>query len=149
MTTANLLLQHLLNASEKAANIARVCRKNPDLLNLLVEEKSNLNKETRFVKDFKTLADVLIQETIRHDVGLMFPELKSSIKGEESNTFTNSLGDTIEFDVSEDEDNTKELLLKVCSLDKNHIHFINLISQRFLTVMLLLQVLLLKKYTKM
>lgn len=62
-------MEALLNVSEKAANIARVCRQNEHLFALLVEEKSIEESNPRFIKDFKTLADVLIQETIRYEVG--------------------------------------------------------------------------------
>lgn len=63
------LLKTLINCSEKAANIAKKCRADVNLLALLVQEKSADEANPRFIKDFKTLADVLIQETIRHDVG--------------------------------------------------------------------------------
>lgn len=62
-------LKSLLIASEKAANIARVCRSEKELFKLLVEEKTGEEGNTsRFVQDFKTLADVLVQETIRRDL---------------------------------------------------------------------------------
>lgn len=64
------LLAVLLKASEKAANIARVCRQNETLFQMLIQEKHDEEKNPRFFHDFKTLADVLIQETIRHDIGL-------------------------------------------------------------------------------
>lgn len=63
------LLRSLINSSEKAANIARICRSNEQLLGLLVQEKTGDEANARFEHDFKTLADVLIQETIKHDVG--------------------------------------------------------------------------------
>lgn len=63
------LLKSLINASEKAANIARICRSNEQLLGLLVQEKTGDEANARFEHDFKTLADVLIQESIKHDVG--------------------------------------------------------------------------------
>lgn len=63
------MLESLLKVSEKSANIARICRNNDHLFRLLVQEKSTDEKNHRFVQDFKTLADVLIQETIRHDIG--------------------------------------------------------------------------------
>lgn len=62
-------MEALVHASEKAANIARLCRQNEHLFPLLIEEKSAEESNPRFVKDFKTLADVLIQQTIRYDVG--------------------------------------------------------------------------------
>lgn len=63
------IMEALIHVSEKAANIARLCRQNEQLLNLLTEQKSEEESNPRFVKDFKTLADVLIQETIRHEIG--------------------------------------------------------------------------------
>lgn len=62
------IMEALVNVSEKAANIARVCRQNEHLFSLLIREKSSEESNSRFVKDFKTLADVLIQETIRLEV---------------------------------------------------------------------------------
>lgn len=63
------LIRALINAAEKAANIARRCRGHEQLLSLLVQEKSGDEANARFDHDFKTLADVLIQETVKHDVG--------------------------------------------------------------------------------
>lgn len=95
MTENINLLRVLINCAEKAANIARVCRSNEDLLALLVQEKTGAEANQRFEHDFKTLADVLIQETIRHEVGKLFPEMRESILGEESTHFTNKLGQEI------------------------------------------------------
>lgn len=67
----NKLLTSLIEVSEKAANIARICRENKHLLNLLIEEKSAFESNPRFVHDFKTLADVIIQETVKHEIGLL------------------------------------------------------------------------------
>lgn len=63
------LLRLLLQVAEKAANVARVCRQEAPLFQLLVQEKTGDDKNKKFVQDFKTLADVVIQEMIRHDVG--------------------------------------------------------------------------------
>ena len=82
-----------------------------------MEEKTGAEKNAKFEQDFKTLADVLIQETVRHEVGKAFPELKSSILGEESNKFTNKLGNSLTVEVKETMEETKELLVKV--LDNN------------------------------
>lgn len=64
-------MEALINVSEKAANIARACRRNEHLFSLLIQEKSSDESNSRFVKDFKTLADVLIQETIRLEVATL------------------------------------------------------------------------------
>lgn len=70
MKNGSRLLRSLLKVSEKAANIARACRQNESLFALLIQEKTSQEKNPRFFQDFKTLADVLIQETIRHDIGI-------------------------------------------------------------------------------
>lgn len=70
MKDGGRLLEVLLKVSEKAANVARACRQKDALFKLLVQEKLGDEKNPRFFQDFKTLADVLIQETIRHDIGV-------------------------------------------------------------------------------
>ena len=62
-------LLELLCVSERAATIARLCRAEKTLFELLVEEKTGDGGNKRFHRDFKTLADVLIQETVRHYIG--------------------------------------------------------------------------------
>lgn len=69
------LLRLLLRVAEKAANVARVCRQEAPLFQLLVQEKTGDDKNKKFVQDFKTLADVVIQEMIRHDVGAQVGEV--------------------------------------------------------------------------
>uniref|UniRef100_A0A8C4QNM2 Si:ch211-160o17.2 n=1 Tax=Eptatretus burgeri TaxID=7764 RepID=A0A8C4QNM2_EPTBU len=88
------LLHCLVQASEKAAAIARLCRSENALFELLVQEKTGGDKNKKFVSDFKTLADVLIQEVIKHDVGVKFPVLVGHIHGEENSKFTNGLGES-------------------------------------------------------
>lgn len=51
--------------------MARLVRKNEHLFELLVQEKTGDTANARFVRDFKTLADVLIQEMVRHDLGTL------------------------------------------------------------------------------
>jgi inositol polyphosphate 1-phosphatase len=110
------LLSVLVNSSEKAANIARLGRSNEHLFSLLIEEKTGEEANKRFVQDFKTLADVLIQETIRNDVGKLYPRIKDSVKGEESNKFQNAMGEKIIVEI-QDEEQTEKMLLTV--LDQN------------------------------
>ncbi|XP_036401089.1 inositol polyphosphate 1-phosphatase-like [Megalops cyprinoides] len=107
------LLHALVRASEKAANIARACRQEESLFSLLIEEKKEGEKNKKFVTDFKTLADVLVQEVIKHDVGKQFPGLGNNIFGEESNEFMNGLGEKIQVQVCETEQDTSRLLSKV------------------------------------
>ena len=58
-----------------------------------------------------------MQETVRHDISKYFPEIEQNIFGEESNKFTNSLGESIDVSVQSNESKTKDLLVKV--LDGN------------------------------
>jgi len=62
------LVKEIIHASEKAARLARAVCSEQSLFKLLVEEKTGEEKNKRFVHDFKTLADVLVQETINHDL---------------------------------------------------------------------------------
>ena len=129
-------LRNVIWTSEKAASIARACRKEDDLFQLLVEvsyeisnyllkskliffqflsfqEKKGDDKNTNSSHDFKTLADVLIQETVRHDLGIKYPGLKDHIFGEESNKFTNTLGESVHVRVCDTQEDTSKLLSKV------------------------------------
>uniref|UniRef100_A0A3P9HSU6 Inositol polyphosphate 1-phosphatase n=1 Tax=Oryzias latipes TaxID=8090 RepID=A0A3P9HSU6_ORYLA len=111
------LLGLLLRVAEKAANVARVCRQEAPLFQLLVQEKTGEEKNKKFVQDFKTLADVVIQEMIRHDVGAQFPEIAAFIKGEESNKFQNGLGESVTVTVCSTEEETATLLATVLDGD--------------------------------
>ncbi|XP_032663609.1 inositol polyphosphate 1-phosphatase [Odontomachus brunneus] len=117
MKNGSRLLKVLLQASEKAANIARTCRQKEALFQLLVQEKSLEEKNPRFFQDFKTLADVLIQETIRHDIEIEFPELAKLVQGEETNVFSNTLGESIVVEVCSSSEETTRLLTKVMGND--------------------------------
>lgn len=104
----------LVCTSEKAANLARAIRAEQDLFSLLVQEKDSGEKNTRFVQDFKTLADVLIQETIKHDLSRKFSEISPcDIHGEESSKFTNALGESINVGVKATCQDTAALLCRV------------------------------------
>ncbi|RMB92423.1 hypothetical protein DUI87_31140 [Hirundo rustica rustica] len=65
------------------------------------------------VEDFKTLADVLIQELIKHDLGTQFPELRGHIHGEESSEFRDAEGGTVTVRVCATPGDTVALLLAV------------------------------------
>ncbi|XP_078355346.1 inositol polyphosphate 1-phosphatase-like [Oculina patagonica] len=110
---AKKLLQVLLQVSEKSAKIARAWRCQKELFELMVEEKTQIEKNQRFVHDFKTLADVLVQEVVKHDVTQNFPEFSGYIFGEESNIFTNSFGQEIRIEVQEDSSATSKHLSTV------------------------------------
>ncbi|NXM02736.1 INPP phosphatase, partial [Tyrannus savana] len=133
------LLQALVGVSEKAAELARLCRQEEPLFQLLVAEKTGPDRNRRFLQDFKTLADVLIQEVIKHDLGKevgtdsgipgvphapramlspsvppQFPELQGHIHGEESNEFRDGVaGGTVAVRVCGTREDTVALLLSV------------------------------------
>lgn len=147
-----MLLEALIIASERAANIARKCREDEHLFKLLIEEKSEDEANPRFVQDFKTLADVLIQETLKHDIGnqvnrnecvkivifttfhSQYPEMKENIKGEESNVFCNALGERISVEKLESSTQTAELLSKVLNDDPEAAHLLAEEVHRDLTI---------------
>ncbi|XP_020849264.1 inositol polyphosphate 1-phosphatase [Phascolarctos cinereus] len=112
------ILRELVYVSEKAANIARACRQQESLFQLLIEEKKEGEKNKKFVNDFKTLADVLVQEVIKQNMGSKFPGLENHIYGEESNEFTNELGEKITVKICPTEEETAELLSKVLNGNK-------------------------------
>ena len=62
------LVQVTLDFSEKAAVIAQSIREDDQLFQLLVEEKTGATKNERFTQDFKTLADVVIQQLLCHQI---------------------------------------------------------------------------------
>ncbi|OBS76775.1 hypothetical protein A6R68_16779 [Neotoma lepida] len=111
------ILRELLRVSEKAANIARACRQQEALFQLLIQEKKDAEKNKKFAADFKTLADVLVQEVIKQNMENKFPGLGKKIFGEESNEFTNDLGEKITVELQSTEEETAELLSRV--LDGN------------------------------
>lgn len=111
------LLNALINIAEKGANIARTIRSEESLLELLVQEKKADQKNDRFLQDFKTLADVLVQELVRYDLSQQFPGIGESIFGEESNKFTNTLGETVTVKIQQTAEKTKSLLASI--LDEN------------------------------
>jgi len=98
----------------KANSIAVACRQKPELLNLLTQEKE---KNAKFDQDFKTLADVLIQEVVRYELSKFSLQLGKQIYGEESDTFTNSVGQTVKLELNDNEQNSRKLLAAV--LDGN------------------------------
>ena len=55
------------------------------------QEKIGAEKNSAFVQDFKTLADVLIQETVRHDLATQYPKLAEHIKVRHSTALRRSI----------------------------------------------------------
>ena len=60
--------------------IASISSISPYIFFIDFQEKIGEDKNKNSSHDFKTLADVLIQESIRYDMGKEFPELKDSIQ---------------------------------------------------------------------
>ncbi|KAG8330852.1 Formin-like protein 2 [Homalodisca vitripennis] len=106
-------LRSVILVSEKAAKIARAIRQEEHLLSLLVREKKEDEKNQRFAHDFKTLADVLVQEVVKHDLGSEFPDLVGHICGEESNEFSCLDGETICLTVGGTEEETYNQLVRI------------------------------------
>lgn len=99
------VLKALIYASERAANIARACCNDSNSETLVVAEKGEGEANARFDKDFKTIADVLAQESARSEVESRCPNLVEHFRGEECaeiNGVTIKLQDNI--------DKTAELL---------------------------------------
>ncbi|XP_040580872.1 inositol polyphosphate 1-phosphatase [Lepeophtheirus salmonis] len=107
MTSVRQFVSDIVRVSEKASLIARACRREEDLFSLLIEEK-----ECGERPDFKTLADVLIQEMIKYELAEVHLS-REQIKGEENNEFTNTLGDSITVKVQKEEEDTARLLESV------------------------------------
>ncbi|KAF6206845.1 hypothetical protein GE061_018081 [Apolygus lucorum] len=112
MSSIDDFLGSLLTVAAKAGRIAKACREDEHLLSLLVQEKKESEKNPRFLHDFKTLADVLVQEVIKYHVSSKFPELKGHIYGEETNEFSNGESSII-VEVKETEIETTALLNQV------------------------------------
>ncbi|ESP01783.1 hypothetical protein LOTGIDRAFT_225152 [Lottia gigantea] len=111
------LMYSVICEARKGSNIASIIRSNDTLLKLLIEEKKGKEVNERFVADFKTLADVLIQEMVRHDLSLKYPGIEDDIHGEETNKFTNVNGETVVIKLGDQPEDTKQLLLKVLEGD--------------------------------
>ena len=62
---ASALLSKLIECGYKASKIAKVCREKPHLFKILVQEKGVLSNNS---VDFKTLADVFIQQVIKKEL---------------------------------------------------------------------------------
>ncbi|XP_025194085.1 inositol polyphosphate 1-phosphatase [Melanaphis sacchari] len=107
-----------LLASEAAAHVARLCRSNPRLLSMLVQEKCGDDaNSSRFAHDFKTLADVLVQRIVAKRIGRQFPELDGNVYGEENDTIQNNKGQDVTIIVGETVEETLQCLSKALSDD--------------------------------
>ncbi|XP_026321984.1 inositol polyphosphate 1-phosphatase [Hyposmocoma kahamanoa] len=99
------VLKALIYASERAANIARSCCNDSASESLLVAEKGEGEANARFDKDFKTIADVLAQESARNEVAFKCPNLAKHFRGEECAEING-----VSIKLQENVDKTAELL---------------------------------------
>eukprot|EP00052_Salpingoeca_macrocollata_P022601 m.196858 g.196858 ORF g.196858 m.196858 type:complete len:414 (+) comp21843_c0_seq6:108-1349(+) len=112
------LVAVLCQASEKAARIARTCRTDEQLLALLTMEKQAKRTSLgEVVPDFKTLADVWIQQVLVAELTKKFPEMASRVFGEEHSRIPLSATESVHLEVLATEDDTTALLLPL--LDGN------------------------------
>ena len=86
MTLGGELLSALCNSVERACLIAVELKR--FLCNSLIEAKEDELKNENAQSDFKTFADVLIQQVIIRDLESSFSELKGHVFGEESDKIT-------------------------------------------------------------
>eukprot|EP00053_Salpingoeca_punica_P008872 m.79306 g.79306 ORF g.79306 m.79306 type:complete len:425 (-) comp14786_c0_seq2:526-1800(-) len=108
------LVRVLCTASERAALIARTIRTDADLLRLLIREKSPKLKgpDMTLTTDLMTLADVLIQNAIRREILMHFPEMASTVFGEEQDDhFSTSTGENVAFAIGATAEDTRRTLL--------------------------------------
>uniref|UniRef100_H2Z9K8 Uncharacterized protein n=1 Tax=Ciona savignyi TaxID=51511 RepID=H2Z9K8_CIOSA len=113
---ASDLLVGMLCAGLKATRIAHVCREKKELFEILIQEKGKLKNN---VTDFKTLADVFIQQVAQNEIQEKFPPIGNKVYGEENNEFTNTLGESITVEIKPTMDETASLLARV--LDGNEV----------------------------
>ena len=107
------LLESIAKASEKAARLARAFKlMDSKQFKLLVQEKGVATTKTEDL-DFKTLADVLIQEIIRHSLTEAYPTLGQKIRGEEQMVFTNTFGETVNVEINNCQEKTLGMFKKI------------------------------------
>ncbi|CAB3237073.1 unnamed protein product [Arctia plantaginis] len=104
----NNILETLINASEKAACVARSCCAGPHNEELLVAEKLAEEANERFEHDFKTLADVVAQEAARCEIASCFPDLAKHVRGEECTEI-----DGVRISLQDSKEETAELLRQI------------------------------------
>eukprot|EP00048_Salpingoeca_helianthica_P003036 m.63157 g.63157 ORF g.63157 m.63157 type:complete len:434 (+) comp12453_c0_seq2:402-1703(+) len=104
------LLQIICLASEQAAVLAREFRADPTLADLLVQRKQDKCVNGAVFQDVKTLADVLIQESVRKHIAQHFPEMSEHVVGEESALFRTSTGKEHTLRVCDTREETQALL---------------------------------------
>ena len=129
-------MEVLVGIVETACQIAVSIRSNPVLLQKLTEEKkeglclvrclqlyallkhSVAGKNERFAEDFKTLADVLIQELAAFRITKAFPALQGRVFGEEEPRITNAQGQSVEVKLSSDQAQVLAMLTAAMSGDE-------------------------------
>ncbi|UJR36460.1 hypothetical protein I4U23_029183 [Adineta vaga] len=115
---SQILLRDFLNqvaiCSEKAACIARYIRFMHSDFNSIIEEKQLDENHQHLDADYKTLADVIIQEVIKRDLCNLYPALDNRIYGEEDGSLKlQSSAEKIPIDVTGTDDDILVLLTKL------------------------------------
>ncbi|CAF3559864.1 unnamed protein product, partial [Rotaria sordida] len=107
-------LYQLSICSEKAACIARHIRFMHGDFNSMIEEKQLDENHQHLDADYKTLADVIIQEVIKRDLRRIYPALTNHIYGEEDGSLKlNSSDEKIFIDVTGTQEDIHNLLKKL------------------------------------
>lgn len=109
MTQLRFLVVELLMLVRKASEIARFLRQDNQLLTLLTQQKTCDLSKRHFVRDFKTLADVIIQQLVIERLRSLLPRF-GPISGEESDLFQCPDGRLIRVRVSPDRDQLTAIL---------------------------------------
>ncbi|CAF4291051.1 unnamed protein product, partial [Rotaria sp. Silwood2] len=107
-------LYQLSVCSEKAACIARHIRFMHTDFNSMIEKKQLDENHQHLNADYKTLADVIIQEVIKRDLRRIYPSLTNHIYGEEDGSLKlNSSDEKIIIDVTGTREDILNLLKKL------------------------------------
>ncbi|KAG5453737.1 Inositol polyphosphate 1-phosphatase [Clonorchis sinensis] len=114
LTPVTVLIETLVLCSEKAADIARLIRTQYALFPTLIQHKSHKESGKNFAADVMTLADVLIQQSIRHDIEKEFPGFGGSVYGEENSVFRAAQsGENIQLTIPQTLDELRSILSHV------------------------------------
>eukprot|EP00051_Salpingoeca_urceolata_P000480 m.34309 g.34309 ORF g.34309 m.34309 type:complete len:429 (-) comp10684_c0_seq1:45-1331(-) len=114
------LTRALCVVAHKAARVARAIRSDAALLRLLIDRKRAKSKGNHVIDDFKTLADVLIQQLAVRTLCEQFPRLEGRIQGEENQVLVGNSGEAIDIKIFAREKDTAKLLHRVLGRSDEH-----------------------------
>eukprot|EP00041_Stephanoeca_diplocostata_P012427 m.208060 g.208060 ORF g.208060 m.208060 type:complete len:391 (+) comp18956_c0_seq1:140-1312(+) len=89
-----VFLGALLGVAQKACEIARCLRSNAAFGSNLVNQKADREKGETVEQDFVSIADIFIQCVVKHDLEMLFPDLRGRVLGEETEDFQSSSSST-------------------------------------------------------